>query len=155
MSNHARAAGRSSAEKPRTGQPDNSPVPRGQYGLRAMVHDLFWFVVVPLAFVGAPFVAWALAAVMPLGNFEAAELSPAAASLASDMHFGLLLFAVSGWLFLLGVWFYRTPDPDRGFTDYCRGGMVFALLLYVWALAPSLVNLLTTVLTTVLTKGSA
>ena len=121
----------------------------------AVVHDLFWFLAVPLAFVGAPLVAWALSAVWAVGNFEAAGLGPAAASLASELHSGLLLFAVSGWLFLLAVWFYRTPDPDRSFIDYCRAGTVFALLLYVWALAPSLLSLLLAVFTKFFTKGSA
>lgn len=146
MSSHARAAGQH--------QPEQYPPCRGRSGLRAMVHDLFWFLAVPLAFVGAPFVAWALSRVWAVGNFEAAGLPPAAASLASELHSGLLLFAVSGWLFLLAVWFYRTPDPARNFIDYCRGGMVFALLLYVWALAPSLVSLLLTVFTKLFTQTS-
>lgn len=148
MSNHARAAGQRQ-------EPEQHPRCWGRVGLRAMFHDLLWFVAVPLAFVGAPFVAWTLSAMMAVGNFEAAGLPPAAASLASDMHSGILLFAISGWLFLLAVWFYRTPDPGRNFVDYCRGGMVFALLVYVWALAPSLVRLLLAVFTKVFTKGSA
>ena len=145
MSNHARASGQHQEE------PKQYPRFRGRAGIRAMVHDLLWFVAVPLAFVGAPLVAWALSAVTDVGNFEAAGLEPASASLASQLHSGLLLFAVSGWLSMLAVWFYRTPDPDRNFIDYCRAGMGFAFLLYLQPLIPMLVSLIARLLT----KGSA
>ena len=144
MSNHARAAGQRQ-------EPEQYTPCRGRGGLREMLHDLLWFVAVPLVFVGAPLVAWALSAVMPAVNFEAAGMAPSAASLASDMHSGLLLFAVSGWLSMLAVWFYRTPDPDRNFIDYCRVGMGFAFLLYLQPLIPMLVSLIARLLK----KGSA
>lgn len=124
------------------------------YGARSklgpVLHDLFWFVVVPVAFVFAPVIAWAIRELMPVTDFNTAGVGPAAASLASQLHSGLLLFAVSGWLSMLAVWFFRTPDPDRNFIDYCRAGMGFAFLLYLQPLIPMLVSLITQLLT----KGS-
>lgn len=136
-----------------------TPDPREQSALRRVLcttrpiaHDLFWFLLLPISFTFAPLIAAAISAVMPVQGFGAAGLSASATRWAEDINTGLLLFSISGWLVLIGVWFFRSPDPNRNFIFYAERGMVFAILLYLWALGPTALSLMHAIFTT-LTKG--
>lgn len=101
-----------------------------------------------LCLMAAPLIAYVAAVLLPVNDFQATGVPSYFAQWLDSATTVVLLISFIGWLFFTLIYAASQTDPECDFPWYADRAAIFAFGLYIWAIGPTLANILTAIFAT-------